>query len=159
MADRLERLRPHPLDLEAGRLHPESGQRGNAVLGEVVGLASAQPRDEHEVVVVSELLLAQVAEVAEPAVVARPGVCLGRGSAEPDPASEQEPLPRAPEVGHVVGGAEGLRSPRAELDVEVLRKPPLNPPELLGVEAELEHVRGLGGAGELGVDHLVRALP
>ena len=47
---------------------------------EVVGLASAEPRDEHEVVVVSELLLAQVAEVAETAVIARPGIGVSLGS-------------------------------------------------------------------------------
>jgi len=58
----------------------------------------------------------------------------------------------------VVGGAEGLALPGAELDVEVLRKTPLNPPELLGVEAELEHVRRLGGTGELRVDDLVAAV-
>ena len=42
--------------------------------------------------------------------------------------------------------------------MEVLRQPPLDPPELLGVEAELEHVRGLGRARELRVHGLVRAV-
>ena len=78
VADRLERLRPHALDLEAGRLHAESRRASGSRLGELLGLARGEPRDEHEVVVVSELLLAEVAEVAEPAVVARPGVRLGR---------------------------------------------------------------------------------
>ncbi len=50
------------------------------------------------------------------------------------------------------------RSPAAELDVEALRQLPLDPPELLGVEAELEHVRRLGRARELRVDGLVRAV-
>ena len=42
--------------------------------------------------------------------------------------------------------------------MEALRQPPLDPPELLGVEAELEHVRRLGRARELRVDGLVRAV-
>ena len=136
VADPLERLRPHAVDLEPGCLPAERGQRRDPVLGEILGLAPAQPGDEDEVVVVSELLLAEVAEVAEPAVVARPRVGLGLGLER-----AEEPLARAPEVRHVLGGAERLALPAAELDVEVLRQPPLDPPELLGVEAELEHVR------------------
>ena len=131
----------------------ERGQRRNPVLGEVFGLAPSQPGDEDEVVVVSELLLAQVAEVAEPAVVARPRVGLGLGLER-----SEKTLARASEVGHVLGGAKRLALPAAELDVEVLRQPPLDPPELLGVEAELEHVRGLGRARELRVHGLVRAV-
>ena len=123
------------------------------MLGEILGLAPSQPGDEDEVVVVSELLLAQVAEVADPAVVARPRVRLGLGLER-----AEEPLARAPEVGHVLGGAERLALPGAELDVEALRQLPLDPPELLGVEAELEHVRRLGRARELRVDGLVRAV-
>ena len=76
------------------------------MLGEILGLAPSQPGDEDEVVVVSELLLAQVAEVADPAVVARPRVRLGLGLER-----AEEPLARAPEVGHVLGGAERLALP------------------------------------------------
>ena len=78
MADSLERLSTHPLDLEAGLQPTESGKRGNAVLGEMVGLASAKASDEDEVVVVSEPLFALVAEVSETTVIARPGIGLGR---------------------------------------------------------------------------------
>jgi hypothetical protein len=58
----------------------------------------------------------------------------------------------------VAGEAERHALPGAELDVEALGQPPLDPPELLGVEAELEHVRGLGRARELRVHGLVRAV-
>ena len=47
---------------------------------------------------------------------------------------------------------------RAELDVDVLGKPSLDALELGRVEAELEQVRGLGGARELRVHWLVGAV-
>ncbi len=46
----------------------------------------------------------------------------------------------------------------AELDVEALRQPPLDPRELLRVEAELQHMRRLRRARELRVDGLVGAV-
>jgi hypothetical protein len=123
------------------------------VLGEIFGLAPPQTCNEDEVVVVTELLLAQVAEVADPAVVARPRIRPGLGLDR-----AEEPLPCAPEVGHVIGEPECLALPGAQLDVKAFWQLPLDPPELLGVEAELEHVRRLGRARELRVHGLVRAI-
>ena len=155
VADSLEGLRPHALDRRAGRRAAERGQRRDPLRREPLRVPPPEPGDEHEVVVVGELLLAQVAEVADPAVVARPRVRL---RARSRPSAREEPLARAPEVRDVLGGAERLALARAELDVEVLRQLPLDPLELLGVEAELEHVRRLGRARELRVDGLVRAV-
>ena len=112
-----------------------------------------EPRDagdEREVVVLRPALLAEREEVAEPAEVDRVGV--GR----PPPLDRVE-KPRAEPavVGEEVVRPEGLALPRARDDVHGLGRAALDPRELLGVEAELEHVLRLGEAGELGVDDLV----
>ena len=104
-------------------------------------------------IVVAQLLLAQVPEVAEPAVVAGPRIGLGLRVERGEKARA-----RPPEVRAVVGEPEARALPRPQLDVEALREPPLDPPELSRVEAELQHVRRLRRARELRVDGLVRAV-
>ena len=120
VADPLERLRPHAVSTASRRASaPSAASVGIPCSGDPRP-APPQPGDEDEVVVVSELLLAEVAEVADPAVVARPRV--GRsGSVSSD---AEEPLAHAPEVRHVLGGAERLALPAPELDVEVLAGAP-----------------------------------
>jgi hypothetical protein len=110
-------------------------------------------RDEGEVVVVDPLQVATVAEVADPAVVARPGVgvLVRREGAE-------EPLSDAPVVRLELGEPEGLALAEAVLDVDLLDRRRLDARHLLGVEAELQHVGGLRRAGELRVDGLVPSL-
>ena len=115
----------------------------------------SEPGDGDEVVVVHELLPAEVPEVADPAVVTGPGV--GLDAAVPVERGE-EPLPRAPEEGAELGRPERLPLARPQLDVHVLGQPALDPPELLGVEAELEEVERLGRARELRVHGLVCAV-
>ncbi len=100
-------------------------------------------------------VLAEVAEVADPAVVDGPRLRLVLALAGD---RGEKPLARAPEERDVVGRPQRLALARAELDVEVLGQRPLDPPELLGVEAELDHVERLRRARELRVDGLVRAV-
>ena len=89
-------------------------------------------------------------EVAEPAEVDR--VRVGR----PPPLDRVEERCAEPAVvGHEVVGPEGLPLARAGDDVHALPAPPLDARDLLGVEAELEHVLRLGEAGELRVDDLI----
>ena len=101
-------------------------------------------------VVVDALLPAQVAEVADPAVVARPRVRVAarrralRGTARARAGS----TPRTRD-------AERLALAAPVLDVDALDGRALDPRDLLGVEAELQHVRRLGRARELRVDRLV----
>ena len=66
-----------------------------------------------------------------------------------------EPLPHPPVVRHEVVDAEALALLRPEHDVHPLRHGALNPPDLLGIEAELKHVTRLRMPRELRVDHLV----
>ena len=156
VADSLEGLRADALDRRAGRRAAERRERRDALGDEPLRVQPPEPGDEHEVVVVGELLPAQAPEVADPAVVARPGVGLDccRSHAE----RPEEPLARAPEEGDELDRPERLPLARAELDVDVLRQAALDPLELLGVEAELEQVQRLRRARELRVHGLVRAV-
>ncbi len=92
-------------------------------------------------------------EVADPAVVARPRVrvLLGGERAE-------EPLAHPPVVRLELREPERLPLAEAVLHVDVLDGRLLDPRDLLGVEAELQDVRRLGGSGELRVDRLVPAV-
>ncbi len=95
-------------------------------------------------------LLAKGEKVAEPAEVDRVGV--GRAAVL---CRVQKPLPEPPVVGEEVVGPERLALPEPGDDVHGCGPVPLDPRELLGVEAELKHVLRLGFAGELSVDDLV----
>ena len=128
-------------------------QRPDLIVHEPLRPPPPHPGDEHEVVVGLEPRAAEVAEVADPAVPARPGVrlVLARERGE-------EPLAHAPVVRLELGGAEALALAAPVLDVDVLDRRALQPLDLLGVEEELEQVRRLGRARELRVDGLVRAV-
>ncbi len=153
VADRLERLGPDAVDGSARPELSERLERRDPVREQRLGLGAAHAGDEGEVVVVDALLPADLAEVADAAVVARPPVRL-RPALE---CGEEAPAD-APVVRLEVGDAEGLALAAAVLDMDVLDGASLDARDLLGVEHELEHVCGLGAARELGVDGLVRAV-
>src|SRR5581483_8685690 len=69
-----------------------------------------------------------------------------------------EPLSHAVVVGEEVRNTQTLALAGPEYDVHPLRKPPLDAPDLLRIEAELQHVGRLRVPGELRVDHLVTAV-
>ena len=154
-ADALERLRPDALDRRVGSSLRERGQRRDPRGGEPLGVQPRETRDEDRVVLRDAAVVAEVAEVADRAVVDGPGpglwlaVVCDRG---------QQPLARAPEERDEVRGPQRRRLARAELDMDVLGQPTLDSLELLGVEAELDRVERLRGARELRVDGLVRAV-
>ena len=135
------------------RERAELRERVDPVGEQPLGPAAAHPGDEHEVVVGLEPRAAEVPEVADPAVPARPGVrlVLARERGE-------EPLAHPPVVRLELGGAEALALAAPVLDVDVLDRRALEPLDLLGVEEELEQVRRLGRARELRVDGLVGAV-
>ncbi len=153
VADRLERLGAEPLDRRAGLEPAERLEGADARLGERLGLPAAHAGDEGEMVVVDALLPADLTEVADAAVVARPPVRL-----RPALEGGEETPADATVVGLEVGDAEGLALAAAVFDMDVLDGASLDARDLLGVEHELEHVCGLGAARELGVDGLVRAV-
>ena len=156
VADPLEALRPHAAcdrRRSAGRRRRAAASVVDPARREPLGLPPPHPGDEHEVVVGLQLRAAEVAEVADPAVPARPGV--GRVLARE---RSEEPLAHAPVVRLELRDAEALPLPAPVLDVDVLDRRALDPLELLGVEAELEQVRRLGRARELRVDGLVGAV-
>ena len=97
--------------------------------------------------------VADLLELAEPAVVAR----LRRGRLGRRVGDERGELAaEAAPVGEDVVDADGLAPAGAELDVDVLGRPAGLRGDRLGVEAQLQHVAGLGRvAGELGVDRFV----
>ena len=78
VADAFEAFVADSLD---GRLKgslAERGERGDVRGEESLRVESPEPRDEHGVVVVLELLSAEVPKVADPAVVDRPGIGVAR---------------------------------------------------------------------------------
>ena len=152
MPDRLERLRPDPVDARPGRKVAERLQRRDAGRFERLPVRVPHARDEGQVVVLDPLPVAACAEVADPAVVARPRVRLRLGVER-----SQEPVAHAPVVRLELGEPERLALAAPVLDVDVLDGPALDAGELLGVEAELKDVRRLRRAGELRVDRLVAA--
>ena len=165
----LELAGPAPVELERGlvaelreRLGAELGDLGlgrrrerlevrDPGGGEPVDLSAADPGDEREVQVALPLLLAEREELAERTVVDR--VRVGR---PPVLDRVEKPPLEPPVVGEEVVRPKGLALGEPVDDVHLVRPAPLNPSELLGVEAELEDVRSLGPASELGVDDLVR---
>src|SRR2546425_12830095 len=94
--------------------------------------------------------LAHLAELAQRAVL---DAVRFRGTSPPE--RSLEPTANAAVVGRVIGVAERAPLAYAEQHVHRLRRRPLNRGDPLAVEAELQHVRRLLGARELGVDRLV----
>ena len=130
----------------------ERGERRHTTVDEGLRLGASHPGDEAEVVVLDPPLAAAEAEVADPAVGDGPAVRLGLVLD-----GGEEAFADATVVGVELGDAERLTLAEAVLDVHTLDEPVLDPRDLLGVEEELQHVRRLGGAGELRVDGLVAA--
>ena len=107
-------------------------------------------------ILLGALVAAEVAEVADRAVVDRPRPRVALALLARD--RGQQPLPAPAEEGDELGSPQRRALARAELDVDVLGQPSLDPPELLGVEAELDRVERLRRARELRVDRLVGAV-
>ncbi len=104
-------------------------------------------------VVLLPLRAAACEELAEAAVLDRVRVRVG---AVLD--GREEALAEAAVVGEVVVGPEGLVLAEPVDDVHLLGHAPLDARDLLGVEAELEDVRGPSVARELRVERLVAAV-
>ena len=154
-ADALERLRPDARDRRVRAVSASAVSVGIPAAASRSACSRAEPRDEDRVVFLDALVPAEVAEVADRAVVdgPRPRLVLALGGDR-----GEQPLARAAEERDEVGRPQRLPLAGAELDVDVLGQPPLDPLELLGVEAELDDVERLRGARELRVDGLVRAV-
>ena len=136
-----------------GRRVAELGERRDPGRAEPDDLVAADVGDARQVVALVPPGLAEREEVADPAVVDGPG--LGRPRVAD---GVEEALANAPVVGEEVEHAVALGLAGAERDVHPLGQPPLDAPDLLGVEAELEHVRRLPVPRELGVVGLVGAV-
>ena len=149
VAQLLERLGPHPVRGVPLAL-AERLERRDALELERLGPAAPHPRHERQVVVVHALLPAQRPEVADPAVVARPPVRLRLALERREEAAAHPPVVRLE-----LRDAERLALAPPVLHVDVLDRRTLDPRDLLRVEAELQHVRGLGAPRELRVDRLV----
>ena len=144
-----ERLRAELPDPRVGGRR-EAFESRDAGRVEPLDLRAPDPGDEREVVVPLPLCLAAPKELAERAVddrvrVGRP-VVLDR---------VQEPRLDPPVVGEEVVWLEALTLAEPVDDVHARRPAPLDPSELLGVEAELKQVSRFRSARELGVDDVV----
>ncbi len=145
----VERRGAHARDLGLGGLRQLS-ERGDPGRFEPLDLKPRNAGDEREVIVGVPALLAEREKVAEPAEGDRVGVDVG---ALVD--RSEEPGAEPPVVGGEVLRAEALGLADPGDDVHRGGLVPLDPSDLLGVEAELKHVSRLGVASELGVDDLV----
>ena len=162
MTEPLEGLRPDARDRRVGRGLAERGQRRDPLRGEPLGVQPPEPGDEDRVVLLASLVAAEVPKVADPAVVDRPRPRLGSGFSQTPvlgvrlliAARNRSATPS--EERDELAGPQRLPLPGPELDVHELGQPPLDPLELLGVEAELEDVERLRRARELRVHGLVR---
>ena len=144
---------PHLRNARAGREVAEPLERRDPGGGEALDLRPGDAGDERQVVVLLPPLLAESEEVAEAAVLDR--VRVG-GRAVLD--GGEEAAAEAPVEGEVVVGPEALELAGAGDDVHPLRPAALDASDLLGVEAELEDVRGPRVARELRVERLVAAV-
>jgi hypothetical protein len=126
-------------------------QRRDAGFLESLHLPVADARDEVEAVVVDALLLAAFGPGAHAALRAGRGVGLGGRGAN----GIAEALQQAAEVAGVFGAGEADLLARAEHHVHLVRLGLLHLGQQVAVEGELQHVRRLGVAPELGVDDFV----
>ena len=161
VTEALERLRPDTFDARHGGRLPELGERRDAVCGKRLRVPSPKSGDEHEVIVVDAPLVAEMPKVADRAVLTRPRIRRwlspqGTVTRFSPAQSTEKPLPRPPKESDVVRGPKTLPQPTPKLDVHLLGQLPLDPLELLCVEAELENVERLGGPGKLRIHGLVR---
>ena len=129
----------------------ELGERRDSAGAQLLVLRPPQAGHLREVVALRPHPLAGGLEVTEPAEGDRVRLGLAVLRRERD-----EAAPEPPVVGAEVLGPKLLALSRAQLDVHVRRSTALDPGELLGVEAELEHVSRLRMPRELRVDGLVR---
>src|SRR6185503_10587409 len=128
----------------------QPGERLDAVRDELLRPAAAHPGHEQEMGVGLELRAADVPEGTDSAVPARPRVRLVVALER-----REEPLAHAPVVRVELGDPEALPLAAAVLDVHTLDGRFLQPLDDLGVEQELEDVRGLRRPRKLRVDRLV----
>ena len=128
----------------------ERRKRRHSTPLELLDLAAADPGDAGEVVDRVPVRVAERLEVADAALRAGERLGLGRCADE-----LLEPLADAPVVRAELARRERLLRLVPEQHVDVRRLEPLDPRDLLAVEAELEDVGGLRVAGELGVERLV----
>ena len=136
-----------------GRRLTERGQRRDPLRGEPLSVQPPEPGDEDRVVLLASLVAAEVPKVADPAVVDRPRPRL---VVQPGRRSPQKPLPRPSKERDELLSPQRLPLPVPSSTCTILGQPPLDPLELLGVEAELEDVERLRRARELRVHGLVR---
>jgi hypothetical protein len=129
----------------------ERGERLDARLAQPLDLVAPHAGDERQVVVPLPAPGADGDEVAARAVLDRPGIEARGRRLE---VLLQPPL-RDPEEGVEVGRPVGLDDTGARHDVQPLGQPPLDPPDLLRVEDELEHGRRFPRPRELRVPGLV----
>ena len=153
VADVLEGRRRHPLDPCAAWLRAELGERRDSRVGEPGDLVSAHVRDADEVILLIPPRIAELEKIAEIAVRDRVRLRVRRVVHE-----REKALAHAAVVGEEVVDAIRLALAGAELDVHALRHASGDAPDLLGVEAKLEHVRRLAVTRELGVEGLVGAV-
>src|SRR5438132_792938 len=153
VAQRLVGAGMESIERSPGRGVAELRQRGDAVRREALHVGLPESRHEHEAVIGREPGVAFATPGADRAALAAPWI--GRRRVVD---RLEEPAARATVIGGVLLRAKRFAPARAELDVELRRPPALDSLELLGIEAELQHVLRTGGAGELGVDRLVRAI-
>ena len=151
VAEPREGVGPDLRDARVRRRRAERLHRPDAAGEEPVVLEPRHARDERQVVVVLPLRLAPLQELAEPAVLDR--VRIRRRAAVFD--DRAEALAHAAVVGGEVLRPEGLALAGAGDDVHLAGRAPGDARDLLGVEAELEHVRGPRVPRELRVDDLV----
>jgi len=150
VAQRLEGARRHlrRACLVSGACEPGDG--GDSRDFEPPSLVAPHPGDQAEVVVGAPTALAALLELA--ALAERDG---HRVDVDPGLDRADKPLAHAVVVGEEVGDAQAVALARAEHDVNPLGHRALDPSDLLGVEAELQDVGGLGVARELRVNNLV----
>jgi hypothetical protein len=128
----------------------EPGERRDPCRPQPRDVVAPDPGDAAEVVGRVPPRVAHGAQLADLATV--DGVRLGveRPAEEVDETRAHPPVVRAE-----LARPEARELARPEQHVDPLRLAPLQPRELLVVEAELKHVRGLRAAGELRVERLV----
>ena len=152
MAEPIEDRRPHLLDRRAGVGLAELGERRDPDLGEPLDVGAPDPGDERQVVVVAPS--ACRARGSRRSRSGRPGT----GRCRCRSRSRRRTALDAPVVRVVVARAELLALAEAVVECIAAGAAPGDPLDLLGVEAELEHVLRLRRPRELRVDDLVRAV-
>ena len=155
VAEPLEHGPSEPLDLQFGRRRGELRKLLDAGTVQPLDLIPPNRGDERQVVVVLPLFPADRDEVAARAVVAGPGIEVGRRRVE----VRAEPPLRGAEERIEVTGSVGLDDPGAGHNVQPLGKPSLDLFDLVRVEDKLKHSRRFRGARELGVPGFVAPIP